>query len=130
MLPDLKELKYHDRLKILQLPTLKYRRLRTDLLFIYKLSHNLIEMDQDTHCKKCSHNTEMLQKTLRSTNRGHEYKYQIHHHRGIGNRFLTARALKYWNSLTPITVNSPSINIFKNNLEKNTSSLPNQYTFY
>ena len=130
MLPDLKELQYHDRLKILQLPTLKYRRLRTDLLLIYKLSHNLIDMDQDTHCKKCSHNTEMLQKTFRSTNRGHEYKYQIHHHQGIRNRFLTARALKYWNSLTPITVNSPSINIFKNNLEKNTSSLPNQYTFY
>ena len=130
LLPDLKNLPYDDRLKILKLPTPKYRRLRNDLLHLYKLSHNMVEMDQDTYCKKCTHNTLMLQKSLRTSTRGHEYKYQIHHHPGIRNRFITARALSYWNSLPNTTVNSPSINSFKNNLEKNMSSLPNQYNFY
>ena len=131
LLPDLKDLPYNDRLKILQLPTLKYRRLRNDLLHLYKLTHNMVEMDQATHCKKCTHNTHMLQKSLRSANRGHEHKYQIHHHPGIRNRFLTSRALSYWNSLSKTTVNSTTINSFKNNLEKlNTSSLPNQFNYY
>ena len=118
LLPDLKDLPYDDRLKILQLPTLKYRRLRNDLLHLYKLTHNMVDMDQNTYCKKCTHNTHMLQKSLRSANRGHDHKYQIQHHPGIRNRFLTSRALTYWNSLSKTTVNSNTINSFKNNLEK------------
>ena len=89
LLPDLNNLPYDDRLKALNLPTLKYRRLRADLLYIYKLTHNLVEMDQDTHCLKCTHNTQMLQKSLRPSNRGHQHKYQIHHHPGIRHRFRT-----------------------------------------
>ena len=131
LLPDLKNLPYEDRLKMLNLPTLKYRRLRNDLLHLYKLTHNLVEMDLDTYCLKCTHNTLMLQKPLRNATRGHEHKYQILHHPGTRNRFLTSRSLSYWNSLTNTTVNSPSINSFKNNLEKqNASSLPNQFNFY
>ena len=130
LLPDIKNLPYDDRLKTLNLPTLKYRRLRSDLLHLYKLTHNMVEMDQDTYCKKCTHNTLMLQRPLRTSTRGHEHKYQIHHHPGIRNRFLTARALTFWNSLNKNTVNSPSINSFKNNLDKDTSSLPNKYKFY
>ena len=131
LLPELKNLPYEDRLRVLKLPTLKYRRLRNDLLHIYKLTHNMVEMDQRTHCQKCTYSTQMLQKPLRAANRGHEHKYQINHHPGIRNRFITSRSLSYWNSLTNTTVTSPTLNAFKNNLEKlNTSSLPNQYTHY
>ena len=129
ILPHLKNLSYEDRLKVLQLPTLKFRRLRSDLIHIFKLTHNMVEMDLDTHCKKCQHNTLMLQKSLRTTTRGHPFKYQIHHHPGIRNRFLTSRVLSHWNSLSTTTVNSASLNIFKNNLLKE-SSLPNQFTYH
>ena len=123
LVPELRDLPYEDRLRSLHLPTLQYRRLRNDLIHIYKITHNMIELDTDTHCKKCNHSTLMLQRALRSTNRGHSHKYQIHHHPGVRNRFLTTRALSYWNSLSDKTVNSVSLNVFKNNLSKE-SSLP------
>ena len=55
LLPDLGNLLYDHRLTMLNLPTLKYRRLRVDLLYIYKLIHNLAEMNHNTHCLKCTH---------------------------------------------------------------------------
>ena len=126
LVPDIKDLPYEERLRTLNLPTLQYRRLRNDLIHIYKLTHNLLEMDTDTHCTKCQHGTEMLQRSLRPSNRGHSHKYQIHHHPGIRNRFLTSRVLTYWNNLSEETVNSSSVNSFKNHINKE-SSLPNKY---
>ena len=55
LLPDLENLLYDHQLTMLNLPTLKYRRLRVDLLYIYKLIHNLAEMNHNTHCLKCTH---------------------------------------------------------------------------
>ena len=37
LLPNLKNLPYEERLKILNLPTLKYRRLRGDLIQVYNI---------------------------------------------------------------------------------------------
>ena len=37
----------------------------------------------------------LLQKSLRTTNRGHSLKYQIHSHCGVRNRSLTTRALPF-----------------------------------
>ena len=38
MIPALRELQYKERLKILKLPTLTYRRLRGDMIECYKLT--------------------------------------------------------------------------------------------
>ena len=126
LVPELKHLSYEERLRKLKLPTLQYRRLRTDLMQIYKITHNMVNMDINTYCKICRYNTSMLQPVLRPANRGHPLKYQIQHHQGVRNRFLTSRALNFWNNLSEKTVTSISINSFKNNLSKDTS-LPSQY---
>ena len=126
LVPELRDLPYEDRLMILQLPTLQYRRLRTDLIHIYKMTTSMIEMDTNTYCTKCTHHTQMLEPTHRQSNRGHQHKYQIHHHPGVRNRFITSRSLSYWNSLSVKTVSSTSINSFKNNLAKE-SSLPHKF---
>ena len=126
LIPEIKDLSYEQRLKSLNLSTLQFRRLRNDLIHIYKITHNLIELDTNTHCTQCHHSTEMLQQTMRPANRGHNFKYQIHHHQGTKNRFLTSRALTYWNNLHNKTVNAVSLNSFKNNLGKE-SSLPDKF---
>ena len=129
LVPELKHLSYEERLQMLKLPSLQYRRLRTDLIQLFKMTHGLVEMDTDTHCMKCNHNTSMLQPSLRPSNRGHPHKYQVHHHPGVRNRFITARALSYWNALSEETVTAVSINSFKNKLSKE-SSLPDKYHIF
>ena len=126
IVPQIAELSYHERLQHLKLPTLQYRRLRQDLIFIYKHSQQLIALDTKTHCKICPHNPDMLTPSLSQTTRGHPHKYQIHHHTGIRNKFLTSRALNSWNNLNKATVNSKNVNYFKNFL-KSDLSLQNKY---
>ena len=126
---EISELSYSDRLQYLDLPTLQYRRLRQDLLFIYKYSNDLLSLDTQTHCKSCIHSTSMFMPSNSQNTRGHNQKLQIVHHLGARNKFLTTRAIPYWNNLSPKTVNSTSINIFKNAL-KSDLSMPNKFDFY
>ena len=48
LIPDLKDKSYEERLRHLKLPTLEYRRLRTDLILLYKYTHNLIKLDTNS----------------------------------------------------------------------------------
>ena len=45
LVKEFKDLSYVDRLHNLNLPSLKYRRVRGDLIYISKLVHNLLDMD-------------------------------------------------------------------------------------
>ena len=104
LVPSLASLSYHERLQQLKLPTLQYRRLRQDLILIFKHSKQLINLDTKTHCKVCPHNSNMLSPSLSLSSRRHPHRYQIHHHQGIRNTFLTSRALTTWNNLNSDTV--------------------------
>ena len=126
--PALSTLTYQQRMQELQIPSLQYRRLRTDLILLYKHTHNLITLDTSTHCKQCTHNNSMLTPSLSNITRGHQHKYQIHHHQGIRNRFLTSRCLKTWNSLNSNTVTAKTLNTFKNQLSKD-NAMPPKYTY-
>jgi len=42
---EIKELQYVDRVKHLNLPSLRYRRRRGDLIYAYRLFHNMLDMD-------------------------------------------------------------------------------------
>ena len=87
-----------------------------------------VRLDTNTHCKICKHNMPMLAPSLSQNTRGHNLKYQILHHHGIRNRFLTSRCIKTWNNLNTSTVNATNINSFKQNLSKDLS-MPNQYIY-
>ena len=127
LVPELKSLSYAERLQHLKLPSLQYRHLRTDLILIYKLSHNFLSLDFNTYCTKCT-NQSMLTPSLSQNTRGHSLKYQIHHHQGLRNRFITTRCLNTWNTLHTNTVNATNITSFKTNLSKDLS-MPNQYLY-
>ena len=40
-------LSYSDRLRVLGIESLEYRRLKFDLIMFYKIVHNLIDVDRD-----------------------------------------------------------------------------------
>ena len=127
IIQHLQEIPYVERLHYLKLPTLEYRRLREDLIFVYKITYDLIDSKFEMQCNICG-NIPMLQPSLDQRTGGHPYKYQIHHHPGVRNNFITARVLNTWNGLNTSTVLSNSLNIFKNNLQKD-SSMPDPYDY-
>ena len=43
VIPGFKKLSYEERLKKLKLPTLKYRRLRGDMIEVYKILHGVYD---------------------------------------------------------------------------------------
>ena len=48
LLNELKHLSYDERMQNIVLPSLKYRRLRGDMILIYKLMNELVDIDW--HC--------------------------------------------------------------------------------
>jgi hypothetical protein len=108
MVPGLRDIEYEERLKKLKLPSLQYRRARGDMIEVYKLlrghyttNHNLLEL----------HGI--------SRTRGHNYKIKKKYARtSLRRHFFSNRVTDIWNSLPYNTVNAPSLNSFKNRLDK------------
>ena len=48
LVPSLRDLSYQDRLKTLKLPTLAYRRKRTDIIQVYRIVNRIDNIDFDT----------------------------------------------------------------------------------
>ena len=105
MVTGLKEKTYEERLKILGLPTLYYRRDRADMVQLFKIMH---EYDNVT-----------LKNISLSGNicRGHTLKLNKSHTRGkLGQNRFSNRVVNNWNALSNSTVESSSVNVFKSNL--------------
>ena len=63
LLPWIKNQPYTDRLKILKLPSLHYRRIRGDLIQAYKIFHNIDDIEVHKFFQFCDNST-----------RGHNFK--------------------------------------------------------
>ena len=102
LLPNLKSLPYEERLKKLNLPTLQNRRLRGDLINVYKILSN--EKSESKHLLP-------LNKSNYKT-RGHDRKLEK-------NRFncklrqssFSVRVTNLWNSLSNEVTNANSVTI-------------------
>ena len=55
LVKGLKEMSYPERLKILGLPTLEYRRDRADMVQVYKILHGLDKADKDSLFKMATY---------------------------------------------------------------------------
>ena len=102
-------LDYPERLKALDLPSLEFRRLRGDLIEVYKIVHeyydpittkSLFCLSRNTNTR--GHNLKLEHKTINTS---------LYHH------FFTNRVITPWNSLPPQVVNATSVNAFKNQLD-------------
>ena len=101
-------LPYSKRLEALQITTLAERRVRGDLIEVYKIINELVEYGQDIF--KLTRSGEKIVSKL---------SYNIDSDiRRISKRFIAERVVKYWNLLPSFVRNSSSVTDFKINLEE------------
>ena len=101
-------LSYPERLKILGLPSLEYRRERSDLIQTYKLLQAI-----DITSKP------ILKKMEDRGTRGHCYKlYKTRFKSNVKRNCFSNRIVDSWNKLPNDIVTSPTVNTFKSRLNK------------
>ena len=117
LVKEIKHLSYNERLRALDLPTLKFRRERADLIETYNILTHKHIINLHCRCHLCP-NKQMFQKSLSTTTRGHSMKLQ--QQKAAGNRyhFLATRVVNNWNNLTETIVTQPTIQKFKTELHK------------
>ena len=90
---------YSDRLTILNLPSLQYRRIRGDMITVYKFIHNMFAIDSsDFFTPATTYHQRTYFKPSATTR--------------LRSDFLSSRAVDNWNKL-PNYVNASSTNNFK-----------------
>ena len=108
MVLGLEEKSYEERLKILKIPTLIYRRARGDMIQVYKYLHEI---------NKCPEG--MFNLTRDDRTRAHALKLKKSQYKlNIRGHCFTQRVVNLWNALQEETVTANNINTFKNKLDK------------
>ena len=105
----MKNVDYESRLRKLKLPSLEYRRVRGDLIEVYKICHHIYDPVTTSPLLTFAH----------SNTRAHNYKLnkprvntkQFQH-------FFSNRVVNIWNNLPPEVVSAPPTNSFKNQIDK------------
>lgn len=107
LVPGLNKMSYEARLRKLHLPTLIYRRLRGDMISVYK-NFNICDPEVALN----------LQLSHVST-RGHTYKLFVKRPRlDIRKYFFSYRIVSPWNSLDQSVVSSPNVQVFEARLDR------------
>ena len=103
--PGLGNLEYEDRLKKLRIPSMSYRRLRGDLIEVYKFVHN-------------RYNCGIPFEFNVNPTRGHQFKLKKNFCKtSLRRSFFTNRVIDTWNNLDSDTVKAETLNCFKNRLD-------------
>jgi hypothetical protein len=106
---ECKHMSYKQRLEYLKLPTLRYRRLRGDMIQVYHILHNKYEPDI----------APVLARNLDSRTRGNSLKLLVERCNVDIRKFsFCNRVVNYWNALPEIVVSSASLHSFKINIDK------------
>ena len=98
LVPQLKDKPYEERLRILKvkLPSLCYRRRRSDIIQMYKVVKKIDSIS--------SNSMFTITPSHLSTTRGHTLKMQVHHAKGTRSRFFSTRSIPVWNGLSAKSV--------------------------
>ena len=114
-IPGLRDLSYQERLEKLKLPTLVYRRARGDMIEVYKI---LSDIYDNRVSKFLSLHSERVHEQRRGL-RGHTKKlFKERSRLDVRKNFFSNRVTELWNSLPEAVVSAPSLNSFKNRLDK------------
>ena len=104
-----KHMSYIERLKYLNLPTLRYRRLRGDMIEVYKILHNIYYPQI----------VPALTRNMDSRTRGNALKLAVQRSKlDIRKYYFCNRIVRHWNSLPDYVVDSVSLNSFKINVDR------------
>ena len=122
LVDHLGNLEYSERLKRLNLPTLAFRRLRGDLIEMYK------------HFAK--YDREIVSESFQPKERvNRRHRFQLHERaardgvRGVQNNSFYYRIAKHWNNLPAEVVEAPSVDAFKNRLDKESKDNPLKFDY-
>lgn len=108
MVKGLRNLSYKERLINLQLPTLKFRRIRGDMIEVFKILSGVYDM----------HVCPTLLRSENVRTRGNCLKLQTNRTRyDIRKYSFSNRIVKIWNSLPDVVISADSVNCFKNKLD-------------
>jgi hypothetical protein len=108
-IPSLRNKSYEERLKSLNLFTIEKRRLRGDLIQVFKLLNNIYNVQVEAYFQR---NDDLRTRNNGFKLRGKQYRANIAGH------FFTNRVVSEWNKLPSWVVASTSINMFKTNLDQ------------
>ena len=112
LIPTLKDLSYTERLKRLNLPTLTFRRLRGDMIEVFKIMNNYYDSRVSSSILKLHVHASAV------STRGHKLKLFLPRaNTELRRNFFSHRVVRHWNSLPEDVVTAPSINSFKNRLD-------------
>ena len=100
---NMHNLSYEDRVKQLNIHSLEYERLKTDLIYAYKIMNGLLPTQGVAFCISNRNTRQRLTTKFKTTER---------------QNFITNRIVNIWNQLPENIVESNSLNAFKRNLEK------------
>lgn len=109
LIRELKDLPYRERLIELKLPTLKFRRIRGDMIELFKIMTNIYDT-----CTSLN-----IPSAPTSIARGNKYKiFQKHVHYKLRQHYFINRVTSVWNSLPDEVVSADNVNTFKHRLDK------------
>jgi Skp family chaperone for outer membrane proteins len=112
LVPGLRSKPYEERLEILNMPTLEYRRKRGEMIEAYKYLHGHYQVAAD-----------WLRRDLNSTTRGHPLKLKkMSFNTEIRRNSMSNRIVNNWNALPTDVVLAPSVDSFKGRLDKHWGS--------
>ena len=111
-------LPYYERLRLLDLFSIRGRLLRADLILAWRITHGLTPPLV----------TDILPLVGAGRTRGHRFKLVVHRSETEARgRFFTRRIVSVWNDLPPLVVESTSLNMFKARLHEALGDLLYQY---
>ena len=115
---------YEERLQKLKLPTLRYRRLRGDMIETYKLMTGKYDYEIVDFMPKQHESSSSL------STRGHYLKlYRQSVEKNLRNNFLSLRITSYWNSLPDKIVQAPNTKTFESRLDQYWKEYEGKYNF-
>ena len=110
LLPRIRDRPYNERLKALRLPSLEHRRLRGDMIDVFKYVHGIYDTDRP--------HFEPSRTTTSKETRGHSLKLTKQHCRlNMRGNYFSQRVINTWNSLPDTVVTAPTVNCFKCRLD-------------
>jgi ribonuclease P/MRP protein subunit RPP40 len=108
LIPNLRHLPYKERLKMLKLPSLMYRRRRGDMLETFNIITDKVNVNKDA-----------IFKFNVMPTRGHQYKvFKPISTKFVRTQCFSHRVINDWNSLPQEVVSAQTVNEFKTKLDK------------
>ena len=109
IIAECKNQNYETRLKTINLTSLEDRRIRGDIIQVFKLIKGIDNVDYRTLFKLADC----------SRTRGHKFKIvKVRSRLEIRKNFFSVRVVNEWNKLPSLVVEAESVNCFKNRLDK------------